>query len=227
MNPDEHHSRLYYKKLLPASAWRRILASQQQEIYDRFIEHFPAAAETTVLNVGVNADLREHHQYFLESRYPYLEKVVACGLESDDYYGSLFPAATYKQVFSRPTTTVRGRQLRPGILQRRRRARRLTQRSVSLCEDVLRVAKRAFFTTPNRWYPIDLHTLLPLLHYLPGRLYRPLYRLLGFEFFSREQNLNLLDRSSLASLVPRERPFEIRTHKFLGLPSNLLLSVNR
>jgi hypothetical protein len=35
-------------------------------------------------------------------------------------------------------------------------------------------------TTPNRWHPIDLHTALPLLHWLPPSIYRPIYGMLGF-----------------------------------------------
>ena len=26
-----------------------------------------------------------------------------------------------------------------------------------------------FVTTPNRWFPLEVHTLLPFVHWLPGR----------------------------------------------------------
>ena len=35
-------------------------------------------------------------------------------------------------------------------------------------EESLRVARRAFVTTPNRWFPVEVHTRLPLVHWLPG-----------------------------------------------------------
>ena len=35
--------------------------------------------------------------------------------------------------------------------------------------EALRVAPRAFVTTPNRWFPIEVHTRLPLVHWLPER----------------------------------------------------------
>ena len=34
-------------------------------------------------------------------------------------------------------------------------------------EESLRVAQRAFVTTPNRWFPVEVHTRLPLVHWLP------------------------------------------------------------
>ena len=33
--------------------------------------------------------------------------------------------------------------------------------------ELCRVAGRVFVTTPNRWFPLDPHTLLPLVHWLP------------------------------------------------------------
>lgn len=225
MQPDEHVSRQYYRKLLPTAVWRRLLATQQGEIYQHFVDRFPPDSEESVLNIGVNADLKERHQYFLESRYPYLENVVACGLESDEHYRRLFPEATYERVSRGESLPYAEGHFDLAFCSAvvEHVGSRDNQRA--FIEEVLRVSKKAFFTTPNRWYPFDLHTQLPLLHYLPGRVYRPIYRLLGFEFFSREENLNLLDRKALASLVPEDREFGIRTHKFLGLPSNLLLSV--
>ncbi len=40
-------------------------------------------------------------------------------------------------------------------------------------EEALRVARRAFITTPNRWFPVEVHTLLPLVHWLPDSALAP------------------------------------------------------
>ena len=32
-------------------------------------------------------------------------------------------------------------------------------------------------TTPNRWFPVEVHTRLPLVHWLPDRLAHPVYDL--------------------------------------------------
>jgi hypothetical protein len=36
-----------------------------------------------------------------------------------------------------------------------------------------------FLTTPNRWFPIEVHTRLPLVHWLPDRLSGRVYGLVG------------------------------------------------
>jgi 2-polyprenyl-3-methyl-5-hydroxy-6-metoxy-1,4-benzoquinol methylase len=94
-------------------------------------------------------------------------------------------------------------------------------------DEILRVGTRAFVTTPNRRHPIEFHTVTPLLHYLPPGVYRPIYAAAGFDFFSKEENLNLLDaRQFLDPLRPDARDrAELRLHRFLGMKSNLLLSI--
>ena len=45
-------------------------------------------------------------------------------------------------------------------------------------EEALRVARKAFITVPNRWFPIDPHTGIPLLHF-NKHLYRSALKPLG------------------------------------------------
>ena len=61
------------------------------------------------------------------------------------------------------------------------------------------MARRGLFvTTPNRWFPIEVHTVLPLVHYLPPSTFRAILRRLGRDFFADEANLNLMSRATLA-----------------------------
>ena len=43
--------------------------------------------------------------------------------------------------------------------------------------ELRRVGERYFVQTPNRWFPVEPHALLPLVHYLPRSLGRRLWRL--------------------------------------------------
>ena len=67
--------------------------------------------------------------------------------------------------------------------------------------ECLRVARRGIcLTTPNRWFPIEFHTALPLIHWLPKPAGRALFKKLGYEFFAEETNLNLMTRSEIEKL---------------------------
>jgi hypothetical protein len=55
-------------------------------------------------------------------------------------------------------------------------------RQCDFLKECCRVARRAVFvTTPNRWFPVEFHTILPLVHWLP----KPAFRTLDAEDRSR------------------------------------------
>ena len=59
--------------------------------------------------------------------------------------------------------------------------------------ECLRVSKNfVFITTPNKYYPIDFHTKIPFLHWLPHKIYSKILKLLGDNFFRYKKNLNLI-----------------------------------
>ena len=73
--------------------------------------------------------------------------------------------------------------------------------------------------------PIEPHTVLPLVHYLPPDVFRAALRKLGRDFFADEANLNLMSRRSLADAARSGGidHFRIETVSLVGWPSNLLL----
>jgi hypothetical protein len=90
-------------------------------------------------------------------------------------------------------------------------------------------SKDVFITTPNKFYPIEFHTKIPLLHFLPSVIYRKILFYLGFAFFSKEKNLNLLSAKDLKNMCffLKIKNFNIIKHKFLFMTSNLILHIKK
>jgi hypothetical protein len=81
-----------------------------------------------------------------------------------------------------------------------------------------------FVTSPNRWFPVEFHTFLPVLHWLPKAAHRwILRRLLRDTFWSREQNLNLLGREILEYFRDGHDGVLHRSTRLAGWPSNHIL----
>ena len=95
------------------------------------------------------------------------------------------------------------------------------EQQMALVREVCRVCRRVMFTTPNRWFPVELHTFLPFLHWLPDAQYRTALRLVGQPYFAEVGNLNLLDASSLLGLFPRDRRNRLFKAGFAVARSNL------
>jgi len=221
----DHTSLKYRKKTIPLDLARAILKPQQEKMVRAFMHHFPPTLARRVLDLGTNGSLERKDLYTFQNLYPYLNNTVACGLEEATIFARHFPDVSYVRA-------TRGEGLPfadntfdvvhcAAVIEHV--GNRDAQRA--FLAEALRVARAGFFTTPNRWFPIELHTVLPFVHYLPQGPRRHILRSLGFDFFAEEENLNLLTRRDLIALVPRERTAAVQNFRFLGLVSNLLLVV--
>ena len=63
--------------------------------------------------------------------------------------------------------------------------------------ELCRVSRRVFVTTPNRFFPLEVHTLVPFAHWLPRGPRDRVLRARGFD-----DVLEPLGPSELASLFP-------------------------
>ena len=78
-------------------------------------------------------------------------------------------------------------------------------------------------TTPNRFHPVDFHTKIPFIHWLPKTIHRKMLKFLNLSFYSREENLNLLSKSDFIKLAKDENiTYEFRYIRLLGFISNLI-----
>ena len=97
---------------------------------------------------------------------------------------------------------------------------------IQMCKNIINLSKKYFvITTPNRFHPIEFHTKIPLIHWLPKKLHRRILKLMGFNFFSEEKNLNLLSEFDLKFIMKKlcQENYEIRSINFFFIKSNLIL----
>ncbi len=95
-----------------------------------------------------------------------------------------------------------------------------------MIENILLLTKKYFIiTTPNRYHPIDFHTKLPLIHWLPKNIHRKILKMFKLNFFSEEENLNLLSKNELKNLLIQAgaNNFTIFDISLLGFKSNYIV----
>ena len=100
------------------------------------------------------------------------------------------------------------------------------ENQIKMCDNIIKLSKKYFvICTPNRFHPIEFHTKLPLIHWLNKTLYRKILKKINLNFFSKEENLNLLSQSDLTLIMKKLNfeKYEIKKIKFLYFSSNLIL----
>jgi SAM-dependent methyltransferase len=178
------------------------LRSRRRKL-ELFLEELQPTASTTVLDVGADelafgegggcATLN-----FFEELYPWPERVTALGLHDGAGFRARYPLIRYVQGDACELPFADGEfdiVFSNAVLEHvggRERQRRLVS-------EALRVGRQAFVTTPNRRFPIEVHTRLPFVHWLPARLADVVYDLTG-KGFAKE--IDLLSKRSLGSLFP-------------------------
>lgn len=204
----------------------RVSTWQRRRMYARFIAA-GVSIDDTILDVGVTSDREQQASNYLEAWHPRKDRITACGIDDAsfleaDYPGVRFVRADGKALpfADRSVDWVHS----SAVLEHVGAA---SEQAAFLAE-LQRVCRRGVFvTTPNRWFPIEFHTVLPLLHWLPKRWFRALLRRIGHVELAQERNLNLLGRSDLADVcrVAGFTGWRIGHVRLGGWPSNLLLVV--
>jgi SAM-dependent methyltransferase len=226
MTPPDHErdDRAFYLDLPGESFLGRLARRARTGVYEIFLRELAPGAATTVLDVGVSVVKDEPPESnMLEQLYPHRSNLTMLGIHEGAFLERRYPGTRYVRYDGSTGFPFADGQFdvcycnavieHIGNEEDRRRFLR----------ELLRVGRRLFLTTPNRWYPVDLHTMLPFLHWLPQDWYRAILAMSGETFYSRKENLDLLSRRTLDRLL-RETgvPYRIVPYRFMGLVSNLL-----
>jgi hypothetical protein len=169
-----------------------------------FLEELQPGSETTIVDVGVGdtgfdtePGVALSHNFF-EAMYPWPEQITAV---------SDVPLPNFAQEFPEiPPVTASGTNLpfeddsfdiafSNAVLEHvggREEQRRFVH---ELC----RVAPKVFVSTPNRRFPVEVHTLVPFLHWLPRRARDRTFAALGRDAW---EGVELLNRRELLELFP-------------------------
>jgi SAM-dependent methyltransferase len=174
------------------------LRSRERKL-ELFRELLGPGPDTTVVDVGVTdapfgAGSTDN---FFEALYPWPERITAVGNTGLDRFRAAFPKVRAVEADGRvlPFETGAFDLGFSNAVVEHVAGGREGQRA--FVHELCRVAARVFVTTPNRFFPLEVHTLLPFAHWLPAGARARLVGLRGFD-----DVLDPLGPSALASLFP-------------------------
>jgi SAM-dependent methyltransferase len=147
-----------------------------------FLERLDPDERTTVVDVGVTdaafGDAVGHgSDNFFEALYPWPGQITAVGLAELPRFREAFPAVRFVAADGRSLPFADGEfdvAFSNAVVEH-------VDDQRAFVHELCRVGRRVFVTTPNRWFPIEVHTLLPFVHWLPRRQAATAFRALRHE----------------------------------------------
>jgi SAM-dependent methyltransferase len=181
-----------------------------------FLELMQPSGESRVLDVGVDevshgepggeSGCTTHN--FLEEQYPWPARLTALGLHDGARFRARYPGIRYVQGDGCDLPFADGEF---DVVHSNAVIEHVGghTRQEAFAREAVRVGRRVFLTTPNRWFPVEVHTRLPFVHWLPDAAAGRAYDLVG-KPWARDNHL--LGPAELRALFP----VPVRVHN-LGL----------
>jgi hypothetical protein len=218
-----------YNLAAPDSIPIKIAARQRRMMFDFFLSATGIQQQDTVLDMGVTSDRTYSHSNYFENWYPYKDRITACGMDNAGFLEEVYPGLRFVRADGRnlPFADREFDYVHSSAVLEHVGSR---DKQAAFLREAWRVTRKGIFiTTPNRWFPIEFHTIMPFAHWLPAVAFRKLCTMRGMDFFASEDNLNLLTVSQLRRLSADAglQNFKITSVTLAGWPSNLLLSAKR
>lgn len=217
-----------YNLAAPGSAADRLATHVRRRMFALMMEELGLSTDHRVLDVGATSDQGYESSNYLEAWYPFPAQVTATGIDDASHLEQQYPGVRFVSADGRSLPfedqsfdLVHASAVIEHVGTRADQARFLVE--------LWRVARvGVVLTTPNRWFPMELHTSLPLLHWLPDSTYRWVLRRIGLGFHAEVTNLNLLSRRDAMRLGRTVGlPIEVRAVRLAGWPSNLVIIARR
>jgi len=177
----------------------RVSAYNRGRKWRRFLAEFAPSEHSRVLDVGFSDREYSSVDNYIEKHYPWPHGLTAAGIDSPvefprrypdvkalRYDGVRLPFADgeFDIVWSNAVLEhVGGRD-----------------EQVAFVRELLRVGDALYLTTPNRFFPVEVHTRLPFVHWLPKTVFDRIAKSAGMGWAAGSY-MHLMGRSGLRSIL--------------------------
>lgn len=210
----------YDNKFLKFKTYFSIKA--RKKMFDNFMGYVRPTENSDVLDLGATPDTELADSNIFDKLYPYKKQLTVCSIEDctnivqslglkkfvfneakkplpfkDDEFDAIFCSAVLEHVGSRSDQEF-------------------------FLNECLRVGKKVFLTTPYRYFPLEMHTFLPFLHWLPWNWFQKVVKVTKGDFWANTDNLNLLCKKDLLNMNLR-RPVDVEFVRTAGWKSNIII----
>ena len=192
----------------------------RKKMYANFLKKCQPHASDSVLDLGVTPDEQLADSNLFEQLYPWKGQITAASVEECSNIVQRYGLKSF--VLTQPKKPLPFRDKEFDILFCSAVLEHVGTRDDQrfFLSECLRVADRIFLTTPNRWFPIEMHTFLLFLHWLPWSIFQRIAKPIHNGFWSDINNLNVVSKKDILALSDE---IQVDFVRILGMKSNILV----
>jgi len=205
------------------SLTNEIAAYNRRRKWGVFLKEIAPSKGMRVLDVGFEEEEYSGHSNFIEKHYPYPEMLTALGVDIPVKFKARYPTVT-AVYYDGNCFPFEDKAF--DVLWSNAVIEHVGDRNKQLLflKEIKRVSKRAFITTPNRFFLIEVHTLTPLLHYLPKRVFDKYLEFIGKGWAAGEY-MHLLSKNDIKTLLADAgiADYTIIKNRFVGITMSFIV----
>ncbi|MCW1888304.1 MAG: class I SAM-dependent methyltransferase [Candidatus Moranbacteria bacterium] len=203
----------------------KISAKSRARKHAFFLATIEPKPHESILDVGANAIEYSDTDNYLEKHYAYPAQITVVSLDDTSNLKTQYPEVTFIQADG---TKLPFKDTEFDIAYSNAVIEHVGSYDAqrAFLSELARVSKRGYLTTPNRHFPIEVHTRVPLLHLLlPKVLFDAFLKLIG-KGWAAENYMHLLTKSDLKKLLSDTgiTHYHITHNRFCGLTMTYTLT---
>jgi hypothetical protein len=220
----------YYEVAKPNSLAERVMILARDAMYRTYVRLHGVSENDKIIDVGVS-DVITGGDNMLERKHPFPATITAAGLGPGTEFRNTFRDIRYVQVAPGKPLPFEDRHFKIAVSNAVLEHVGSLDEQEKFVEELVRVSDQAFLTVPNRYFFVEHHTLLPLVHW-SDTTFGPACRLFKKSKWADSETLILMTRKRLIDIASRIKlPVDWMTG-YSGIAagpfsSNLFLSIRR
>lgn len=179
----------------------KISGHARKKMFKHFMHNFQPIKNDRILDVGVTPDNAKEANNFFEKMYPWKSSITMCTVENAKNLEKEFPGSKFIQNEAGKPLPFKNGQFDIVFCSAVLEHVGNNKKQRFFLRELIRVGKRVYLTTPNRWFPFEVHTVLPFIHWLPQPQHQRILKLLGKNMYADTKNLNLLSKRKLTVML--------------------------
>lgn len=192
----------YYRHAGSIGIARRVSHIARMRVHNLFMNKMRPLKNERILDIGTSDDT-ENESNMLEQLYPWKEQITCASLTDGTAILKAYPGVRHIKIEAGQPLPFEDQEF--DIVYSNAVLEHVGSRSQQkqFIHEMCRVGRRRFLTVPNRLFPIEHHTCIPLLHYLPQNWFRKILRGTKYDVWAHEENLNYISATEIIKLWPQ------------------------